>query len=114
MGKDSKLAWRIKRQMGTFSERLSEGLGKTKVRFIGEMIYGIQCSKDVKLSNISRSLREAIALIKTENRLSRNLSEGDLSDALNRRLSWTGSGRVKKDTVLGLDLSDLVDIVNKS
>ena len=107
MGKDSKLARRIKRQMGTFSERLSEGLGRTEVRFIGEMIYGIQCSKDVKLSNISRSLREAIGLIKTENRLNRNLSAGDLSDGLNRRLSWAGAGRVKNDTLLGLDLTDL-------
>lgn len=93
MGKDSKLGWRIKRQMEKFSDRLSSGLGKPKSRFIREMIYGIQCSKDVKLSNISRALQEEIALIKTENRLSRNLSSEDLSDFLNRRLSWEGSGR---------------------
>lgn len=107
MVEDSKLAWRIKRQIAKFSGRLTEGLCKTKVRFIREMIYGIQSSKDVKLSNISRSLREDIALIKTENRLSRNLSGSDLSDALNRRLSWAGSSRVRRDTVLALDLSDL-------
>jgi hypothetical protein len=46
-------------------------------------------------------------LIKTTNRLSRNLSRRDLSDVLNRRLSWAGSSRVKEDTVLALDLSDL-------
>jgi len=31
-----------------------------------EIIYGIQASKDVKLSNISRALKEDIPLIKTE------------------------------------------------
>jgi hypothetical protein len=107
MKEDSKLAWRIKRQITKFSERVTEGLGKTTVRFIREMVYGIQCSKDVKLSSISRSLGEDIALIKTENRLSRNVSGSDLSDVLNRRLSWLGSSHVKRDTVLALDLSDL-------
>lgn len=107
MAEDSKLAWRIKRQMGKFSERLSEGLGKTLGRLVREMVYGIQCSKDVKLSSISRALREEIPLIKTTNRLSRNLSRQDLSDVLNHRLSWAGSSRVKKNTVLALDLSDL-------
>jgi len=107
MAQDSRLARRIKRQMEKFADRLSEGLGKPTGRLVREMIYGIQCSKDVKLSNVSRSLREEIRLIKTTNRLSRNLSSRDLSDVLNRRLSWAGSSRVKKDTVLALDLSDL-------
>lgn len=107
MGKDSKLAWRIKRQIEGFSARFTEGLGKVKRRFIGDMLYGMQCAKDVKLSNAARSLHETIPLIKTENRLSRNLSGEDLTDVLNRRLSWLGSAHVKRDTVLAVDLSDL-------
>jgi hypothetical protein len=39
------------------------------------MIYGIQAAKDVKLSNITRSLNEPQPLIKTEDRLSRNLDD---------------------------------------
>jgi len=35
------------------------------------MLYGIQASKDVKLSNISRTLKEEQSLIKTEDRLSK-------------------------------------------
>jgi hypothetical protein len=38
-----------------------------------DMLYGIQNAKDIKLSEISRALCEDIDLIKTENRLSRNL-----------------------------------------
>jgi hypothetical protein len=107
MGEDSKLAWRVKRQIEGFCDRVSEGLGKVKRRFIGEMIYGMQSARDVKLSQVSRSLHESIELIKTENRLSRNLSGEDLTDGVNRRLSWLGSGQVKEDTVLAVDLSDL-------
>ena len=107
MGEDSKLAWRIKRQLSGFSDRFTEGLGKVRRRFINNMLYGMQCAKDVKLSNVARSLHESIKLIKTENRLSRNLSADDVSDVLNRRLSGLGSGQVKVDTVLAVDLSDL-------
>lgn len=39
---------------------------------------GYRPPKDVKLSNIFRSLNEDQALIKTENRLSRNLDDIDL------------------------------------
>jgi hypothetical protein len=48
------------------------------------MLYGIQASKDVELSNISRTLREEQSLIKTEDRLSRNLDDEDLTDPINR------------------------------
>jgi hypothetical protein len=74
---------------------------------MGEMLYGMQCAKDVKLSNVGRSLDESIGLIKTEDRLSRNLSSADLTDVVNRRLSGLGSAHVKCDTVLAVDLSDL-------
>jgi hypothetical protein len=39
---------------------------KPKRKLIKEMLYGIQASKDVKLSNISRTLKEQQELIKTE------------------------------------------------
>ena len=37
------------------------------------MLFGIQASKDIELSEISRSLDEEIKLIKTENYLGRKL-----------------------------------------
>lgn len=48
---------------------------KPKAEFIGQMIYGIEASQDVKLSEIARSLGEDILLKKTSERLSRNLKE---------------------------------------
>ena len=39
------------------------------------MIYGLQAAADTKLSSITRSLNELIPLIKTEDRLSRNVDD---------------------------------------
>jgi hypothetical protein len=42
------------------------------------MLFGIQASHDVKLCNIPGTLQEDISLIKTEDRLSRNLQAEEL------------------------------------
>jgi len=107
MGHDSKIAGKIKAQITRFSNRLTEGLTKPERRFIREVIYGIQASKDVKLSNIARSLGEAIPLIKTEWRLSRNAAKNDFTDVLNSRLIHLGKNRIADDTVLALDPGDI-------
>lgn len=69
MDANSLLLNRFKMQCNKFSGTISQGLGVIKKRLVKEMIYGIQASKDVKLSNIGRSLKEDIPLIKTEDRL---------------------------------------------
>jgi hypothetical protein len=71
------------------------------------MLFGIQASQDVKLSNIARSLKEEIPLIKTEDRLSRNLRAVELEAELTQQLVKMASRRITADTVLCLDLSDI-------
>ena len=61
----------------------------------------------MKLSNIARSLQEAIALLKTEDRLSRNLQAEELETHLRQGLLRLGNRRVESNTVLGLDLGDV-------
>lgn len=107
MGEDSRLGSKIKSQITRFSGRLTEGMGKVTRRWVSEMIYGIQASKDVKVSEVSRSLNETVALIKTENRLCRNLAGEDMTERINRWTAWEGSGVVEEDTVLAIDLSDV-------
>ena len=70
---DSKLRSRLKAQLTKFSTELCDGLSRPQEKFVAQMLFGIQASQDVKLSNIARSLNEEIPLIKTEDRLSRNL-----------------------------------------
>jgi hypothetical protein len=107
MGDDSRLEGKIKSQITRFASRLTDGWAKPLRRFVGEMLYGLQAAQDVKVSNIARSLAEKVRLIKTENRLCRNLAREDLTDRINRYLAWEGAGAVQEDTVLALDLGDL-------
>jgi hypothetical protein len=73
---------------------------------IKEILYGIQATKDVKLSNISRSLNEQQPLIKTEDRLSRNLDDVDFTDGINREICRLGASKVLDDMVIVLDFGD--------
>ncbi len=104
---DSKIRSRLKAQLTKFSSELCEHLTKPLAGFVSEMLFGIQSSQDVKLSNISRSLQEKIALIRTEKRLSRNLKSADLEKELTPQLVRMGSSRIQPNTVLALDLSDI-------
>ena len=104
---DSKVRSRLKAQLSKFTSELCGGLSKPLTKFVSEMLYGIQSSQDVKLSNIGRALGEAIALIRTEKRLSRNLKHAELEDELTHKLVEMASVRIQQDTVLALDLSDI-------
>jgi hypothetical protein len=104
---DSKVRSRLKAQLTKFSSELCADLSKPAARFVSQMLFGIQSSQDVKLSNIGRSLEEEIPLIRTEKRLSRNLKSAELEKELTPQLVRVGSARVQSNTVLALDLSDI-------
>ncbi len=71
------------------------------------MLYGIQASKDVKLSNIARTLKEKQALIKTEDRLSRNLDDEDFTDEVNNEVCRLAAPKVTDDMVIAIDPGDI-------
>ena len=104
---DSKIRSRLKAQLTKFSSELCRGLTKPLAGFVSEMLFGIQSSQDVKLSNISRALQEEVALIRTEKRLSRNLKSAELEKELTPQLVRMGNSRIQPNTVLALDLSDI-------
>lgn len=95
-------------QCNKFSGTISKGLGVIKSRLVKEMIYGIQASKDVKLSNISRSLNEDIPLIKTEDRLSRNLASRDISQQLNNEILRLATNKIDDTMVIAIDPGDIM------
>jgi len=64
MANFTKTAAQIKSQIARFSARISSKPDKPKRKFIHQMIYDIQASKDVKLTSIARALGEDISLIK--------------------------------------------------
>ncbi len=107
MDANSLLAARFKAQSNKFSGIISKGMPKAKRNLIREMIYGIQASKDVKLSNISRALQEDIPLSKTEDRLSRNLDDIDFTPTVNEQLMRLGKEKIDESMVIAIDPGDI-------
>ena len=70
---------RLNSPANKFSGILGKGLNKPAKRVIKELIYGIQVAKDIKICKVADSLQEDIVLIKTTERLCRNLSDEDLA-----------------------------------
>jgi hypothetical protein len=103
----SKVSWKIREQIRKFSGELSSGICKTGGRFVAEAVYGIQARKSVMLSEIARSLNEDIRLKKTENRLSRQVKREGLGRTVEKNLLSLASRRIKKKTLLVVDLSDI-------
>jgi len=107
MTENARTVANIKGQLSRFSGIISKGFSKAKQRLIKEMVYGIQASKDVKLSSITRSLHEPIPLIKTEDRLSRNLDDQDFTEDINNQICRLGGAKVLDDMVIAIDPGDI-------
>jgi hypothetical protein len=107
MTENSRIAAVVKGQLSKFSGIISRELPKPKQKLVREMIYGIQAAKDIKLSNITRSLKEPIPLIKTEDRLSRNLDDRDFTDEINNEICRLANRKVLDDMVIAIDPGDI-------
>ena len=107
MNNDKTITERVQQQITRFSKKVTKELKKSRKRFVSQMIFGIQASRDIKLSNVCRSLNEEIKLIKTEQRLSRQISREDLTAHINITILKEGYRKIKRDTVLAWDLSDI-------
>ncbi len=101
------VAYRLREQLTKFLGIFSPHFSKPKARFIAQMIYGLQAGGDVKLSTISRSLGEEIALKKTEERLSRHLDTAGLGQRMNDLISAEGARRVRRDSLIVIDPTDI-------
>ncbi|MGQ9570409.1 MAG: hypothetical protein ACUVUQ_06125 [Thermodesulfovibrionales bacterium] len=104
---ESKIIANLKGQLSKFSGIIFKGVKKPKQRLIKEKLYGIQASKDVKLSNIAPTLKEQQALIKTEGRLSRNLDDEDLTERVNDEICRLVAPKVTDDMVIAIDPGDI-------
>lgn len=99
---------RFKAQANKFSGIISKSLSVPKQKLVKQLVYGIQASKDVKLSNISRALQEDIPLIKTEDRLSRNLDDEDFTDCINKQILRLGDDKITDAMVIAIDPGDIM------
>lgn len=103
----SLIASRLRAKIAQFSGELCGSLGKIPTRLVMEMIYGLVASQSVLLTDIARTLEEKIGLRKTHGRLSRNLQTRGIGENVEKELLEHASGRVREDTLLIVDPSDL-------
>lgn len=103
----SKVAHNLRKRIARFSGNVSDGLCLRAQRFVEDMLYGIQASQSVLLSEVGRTLEESIALIKTEERLSRNLQRPELERVVQENVTKMASAHIGRDTLLIIDPSDI-------
>ena len=90
-----KVAGNLRKRIGRFSGDLSGGLCKAAQRFVSEMVYVIQASESVLLTDIGRTLEETVPLRKTEWRLSRNLQRPELEETLQGNVLRMGAAKAR-------------------
>lgn len=105
--KDSEVGRRLREQIGKFSGIFLPRFSKPQGCFVEQMLYGMQAAQDVKLSNIGRALGEAIALKKTEERLSHHLAVPGMGQAINEAVVAQAADRVKEDSLIVIDPTDI-------
>jgi hypothetical protein len=103
----ARTAAKMRAHLDHFSGTLSAGLCQAARRFVAEAMYGIAARQSVRLTEIGRALEEPIALAKTETRLSRNLGRPELGDHVAAAVLREGASRIRKRTLLILDISDI-------
>jgi len=99
---------RFKAQANKFSGIIYRSLCKVRQRTVRELVFGIQAAKDVKISNVARCLNEDIDLIKTEERLCRNLAAEDFSDVINNEIIRLADDKITPEMVISIDPGDVV------
>ena len=99
--------YQLKREILSFSNKISSSLSKPNKKFSADMLYGILASKSCLLTDIADKLHEPSKKINSVDRLSRHLAKGTSNDALNSYLAF-----LKKwcpaHPVIHIDDSDVV------
>ena len=99
----------LARGICNFSKKISNGLKRPETKFVCDMIYGILAAGSSVITEVARNLNEEIPLIKTVNRLCRNLQ--DFSDEEKSIVEENYLKSIRKnhddDSVIVIDGSDI-------
>ena len=94
---DTIIAAKAKEQHDKFMGKVFTHFSKPKARFVRETTYGIQASGDTKLSSVVRAIDDDVEPIQTEKRLSRNIEDEHLGDAVAQAILAEGANLVKAE-----------------
>lgn len=101
------MAAKIQGQIERFSGKLSRELSKPAARMVRQVLVGVQARGSVRLSEIARALDEPVAMKKVIERLGRHLQRPQVRRQVQKNLLEMGAGRVREETLLVVDLTDV-------
>ncbi len=96
----------LKREILSFSNKLSRTLSKPDKKFTADMTYGILASESCLLTDIVDQLHEPIKKVNTVERLTRHLNKGVSKDSLHSYLQMVRKW-VPEQPVIHIDDSDV-------
>jgi hypothetical protein len=108
MKEEKLMMQKLQEKFSYFTKRFSNSLNKTEQRFLKESCYGIISSQSCIVRRTAQSLGEKIASKKTQERLIYHLDKADLSIRLSQELLQKQSHRLKQDSLIIVDPSDIV------
>ncbi len=99
--------YQMKREILTFSNKISKNLSKPERKFTADMTYGMLASESCLLTDIVDSLHEKTKKVNSVERLTRHLNKGTSVNALRSYLSLVRKW-MPKEPVIHIDDSDVV------
>ena len=99
--------YQMKREILTFSNKISRHLSKPDIKFTADMMYGLLASGSCLLTDIVDQLHETSRKVNSVERLTRHLNKGTPARALNSYLSLIRKW-VPDEPVIHIDDSDIV------
>lgn len=87
MTHSTSFTYQLKREILSFSNKISKCLSKPDRKFFADMLYGILASRSCLLTDISDKLLDPCKKINTVDRLSAHLTKGTPKEALNAYLA---------------------------
>lgn len=101
------ITYQMKREILTFSNKISRKLSKPEKKFTADMVYGMLASESCLLTDITDQLHENTKKVNSVERLTRHLNKGIPSAAQKSYLS-TVCKLVPSEPVIHIDDSDVV------
>ena len=99
--------YQMKREILTFSNKISKKLSKPERKFTADMIYGMVAAQSCLLTDIVDQLHEPTKKVNSVERLTRHLNKGVSPKLQNSYLSLVKT-MVPKKTVIHIDDSDVI------
>ena len=101
------ITYSLKREILTFSNKISKHLSKPDIKFSADMTYGILASGSCLLTDVVDQLHETSKKVNSVERLTRHLNKGTPTKALNSYLSVIRKW-IPDEPVIHIDDSDIV------